>query len=138
MEIQERINQLMEDEAFAKEFSTVENANDVVALFAKNGIEVPEEVAAELFDPKTLVSDEDELSETTLENVAGGLWGGALFGGFVGGALGDGLGYAAGYLGGRLAGWDKKKSKAYAKKAAKFGKHIGTALGGAIGAATPV
>lgn len=117
MEIQEKISKLMENEAFVKAFEKVQTPDDVVVLFHENGVEVPLEIAEELFTP---LEDEDgELSLQELNDVAGG----KLFTAVLTNVYG-----AAGYLGGRLAGWSKKSSKAYAKKAAKVGTGFGMAF----------
>lgn len=111
MEIQAKIAALMEEEAFRTAFANAGNAQEVVDLFHANGVEVPLEIAQELFD-----REEEELSEDALENVAGG------------GKFSTALGYVyygAGYLGARLAGWDKKQSKSYASKCKVVGKVIG-------------
>lgn len=125
MEIQEKVNALLEKEEFAKAFEKVQNAQEVVDLFAAEGVEVPLDLAQELFEP--LVPD-GELDVTALEEVAGG--GGV--GAGIGTAIGNGIAYGAGYLGGRLAGWSKKKSKQYAKSCGKFGGALGGIIGGVL------
>ena len=112
MDIQERINKLMENEAFAEEFSKATNAKEVVELFGRNGIDVPMEIAEELFVPA--IHMDGELNEDDLDKVAGGAAFAAL-----GSAIGKGVFYGAGYLGRRLAGWSQSKSKNYAKAWAK-------------------
>ena len=126
MDIQEKINQLMEQKEFAEEFSKATNAQEVVALFGRNGVEVPAEIAEELFVPS--IHMDGELGEDALDDVAGG----GSFGAAVGGAIGNGIFYGAGYLGGRLAGWSKSKSKEYAKSCGKFGSALGGMLGGLV------
>lgn len=118
MEIQERIQKLMEVEAFRDAFAAVTNPQEVVDLFGANGIEVPYEIAEELFQP---VSGE-ELSADTLDDVAGGGAVGALAGGVVF--------YGAGYLGGRLAGWNQSKSHKYATSCSYFGAAFGGMISG--------
>lgn len=111
MDIQAKISALMENEEFRNAFAEVTNAQEVVALFHDNGVEVPLEIAQELFG-----NDGEELSAEELDNVAGG------------GKWSTGLGYVyygAGYLGGRLAGWDKNRSKSYANKCKTVGKVLG-------------
>ena len=124
MMIQEKINALMQQEAFAEAFKKATNAQDVVELFHNHGIEVPLQIAQELFAPTAEV----ELSEDDLDNVAGG----GSFGAAVGSAIGNGIYYGAGYLGGRLAGWSKTKSKNYAQSCGKFGSALGGMIGGLI------
>ena len=111
MDIQAKISALMENEAFRDAFANAANAQEVVALFGANGVEVPLEIAQELF-----ARNEEELSLEDLDNVAGG--------GKYSTALGY-VYYGAGYLGGRLAGWSKSKSKNYASKCQTVGKVLG-------------
>lgn len=121
MEIMDKINKLMENEEFRNAFAAVTDPQGVVELFGANGIEVPYNIAEELFQPE--LPEGEELSDEVLENVAGG------FGTSAGAAIGNGIFYGAGYLGARLAGWDDKKTKQYAKVCGG----VGAALGGAIG-----
>lgn len=123
MEIQDRVNLLMQNEEFAAAFGKAANAREVVDLFAAKGVEVPLETAQELFEP--LIPDGEELDEESLEDVSGG--GG--IGTYVGTAIGNGVFYGAGYLGARLAKWDKKKAKKYASACGKFGATLGAAIG---------
>lgn len=114
MDIQEKIRVLMENEEFVEAFRSATNAQEIVELFGSNGVEVPLEIAQELFE-----KEERDLNEEELDNVAGG------------GLISTGISwayYGAGYLGGRMAGWSKSKSKSYAKKCKIAGKIIGTAL----------
>ncbi|MBO7253297.1 MAG: hypothetical protein J6V25_11810 [Oscillospiraceae bacterium] len=121
MMIQEKINALMAQEAFAEAFRMATTAQEVVDLFHKHGIEVPLHIAQELFTP----TNEAELSEDDLDMVAGG---GAV-GKAIGSLVGGGVFYGAGYIGGRLAGWSKQKSKSYAKKCSKAGNVLGGLIG---------
>lgn len=111
MDIQAKISALMENEEFRSEFQKVTCPQEVVDLFQANGIEVPLEIAEELFR-----TEETELSEDALDDVSGG--------GKYSSALGY-VYYGAGYLGGRLAGWSKSKSKKYASKCQVVGKVLG-------------
>lgn len=122
MNVQERINELMQDSAFVEAFQAAKTPDEVVSLFGRNGIEVPVEIAQELFE--TNIQD-CELSENALDGVAGG----ALWATFLTNAY-----WCAGYLGGRLAGWNKQRSAAYAQKCS----YLGGALGGALDLATGV
>ena len=122
MNIQEKINSLMEKEEFRAAFEQVTSAQEVVDLFGSHGVEIPVDIAMELFE---VVPDGDELSEQKLEDVAGG----GTIGAGIGGAIGNGIYYGAGYLGGRLAGWSKKRSADYAKSCGKFGTAFGSMLG---------
>lgn len=122
MNIQERINELMQDSTFVEAFQAAKTPDEVVSLFGRNGIEVPVEIAQELFE--TNIQD-CELSENALDGVAGGgAWASCLSKAY----------WCAGYLGGRLAGWSKKRSADYAKKCS----YLGGALGGALDLATGV
>lgn len=111
MEIQAKISALMENEAFREAFANAGNAQAVVDLFGRNGVEIPLEIAQELFAP-----NDEELSVEDLDNVAGG--------GMYSTALGY-VYYGAGYLGARAAGWSKSKSKNYASKCKTVGKVLG-------------
>lgn len=124
MDIQNKINELMAQEAFAEAFKKVSSAQEVTELFAKHGIDVPADIAEELFVPE--VEMDAELNEDNLDEVSGG----GSFGAALGGAIGNGIYYGAGYLGGRLAGWSKSKSKEYAQSCGKFGSALGGMLGG--------
>lgn len=126
MDIQERINKLMEQKEFAEEFSKASTAQEVADLFGRNGVEVPVEIAQELFIPA--IHADGELNEEALDDVAGGG-----IGSIVGGAIGQQIFYGAGYLGGRLAGWSKSKSKEYATTCGKVGSVLGGIMGTAIG-----
>ena len=114
MTTQERINELMKDEAFVAAFEKVTSPQDVVDLFHDNGVEVPLNIAQELFQPEI---PEGELTDENLDQVAGG--------GLLSFAY-ENIMYGAGYLGARIAGWDKKKSQNYANKCKKFGSAYGT------------
>lgn len=122
MEIQEKINELMQKQEFVEAFQAVTSPEDVVDLFGRNGIEVPIEIAQELFQP---VNAEAELPEEALDNVAGG---------GIGSNLGSYVFWGAGYLGGRLAGWSPERSRRYASKCSKLGGVLGGAMEWAIGA----
>ena len=114
MEIQEKIQELMEKKEFVEAFGKVSNAQEVVELFGNNGVEVPVEVAQELFE-----QDERDLNEEELDEVAGGGW--------ISWGI-EAAYYGAGYLGGRLAGWSKKDSRKYAKNCQKIGGFLGDAF----------
>ena len=122
MEIQEKINELMQDKDFVEAFQNVSAPEEVVELFGRNGVEVPLAVAQELFQPVTV---EGELTENVLDDVAGG--------GFCGMA-GKAVFWGAGYLGARLANWDAAASRSYANKCSKIGGVLGSAMDWAIGA----
>ena len=123
--IQEKLNNLMKDEAFVEAYRKVEDPAELVRLFHEHGVDVPVEVAQELFEP--IVAD-GELLEEDLESVAGGGWAG----GVIGKAIGGPVAFGFGYLGGRLAGWSKVKSVNYASKCEKVGEVLGAGLVGAL------
>ena len=77
-----------------KAFQAAETPDEVVILFQRNGIEVPVEIAQELFE--TNIQD-CELSENALDSVAGG--GGGLWGSCLSNVF-----WRGGDIGGRLAG----------------------------------
>lgn len=126
MDIQEKINALMEKDEFRQEFENLVDPEGVVELFGRNGVEVPLEIAEELFMP--VLPEEGELSPDDLEDVAGGTWKGVK----TGAKIGKSIFYGAGYLGGRLAGWSKSKSASYANKCSYLGVGLGGALGGLV------
>lgn len=126
MDIQNKISELMANEAFVAEFSSATTPQDVVDLFGKNGVEVPVALAEELFDP-TLYA-EGELPEDMLDDVSGG----GKWGKCIGKALGKAAYYGAGYLGAKLAGYSKEESKKYAKKCGVVGGFLGGQLGNLI------
>ena len=114
MDIQEKIRVLTEDKEFVEAFQKTTNAQEVVDLYARYDVEIPVEIAQELFE-----QDMCELNEEELNEVAGG------------GLISFGVScvyYGAGYLGARLAGWSKSKSKSYAKKCKAVGSVIGKVL----------
>ncbi len=112
--IQEKIDALAKDEAFAEAYKKVETPAELVALFHKHGIEVPVEIAQELFEPIVL---DEELSEDDLENVAGG----GLLGGKIGKIIGGAVGYGCGYVISRSTGHSQKESLHIAKVCGKVG-----------------
>ena len=118
-----KLDELAHNESFQNEYQSVKTPDELVALFSRYGVEMPLEIAQELFESN--VADE-ELPEAALDQVAGG-------GGFWGTTL-TGVFWGTGYIGGRLAGRDKKKSRSYANSCSK----VGSFLGGALDAATGV
>lgn len=70
-----KFEELMNDVSFQEQLSAAAGPEEVVALFAAKGIDVPVEIAAEVFAP---VSADGELSEDALEDVAGGCLGGSI------------------------------------------------------------
>jgi len=121
-----KIDALYQNDGFEERLSNVASPNELVELFRENGVEIPMNIAEELFVPSTYKTA--ELNDEDLDNVSGG---GFTFGA-IGSAVGNGIFYAAGYLGARIAGWDSKKSKDYASKCGKFGAGFGGIIGGLI------
>ncbi len=79
------IEELMNDKEFAMQINKAASAEEVVALFAAKGVEMPLEIAKQAF-----TQPEGELNEEDLESVSGGL--------------------VVGYLCWRLMGYDRKTS----------------------------
>ena len=70
--------ELLTNVEFNRQVAAAKDAKEIVDLFAAKGIEVPVEIAQELFEQPA----EAELSPEALDNVAGGgAWGAALGGG---------------------------------------------------------
>ena len=70
--------ELLTNVEFNRQVAAAKDAKEIVDLFAAKGIEVPVEIAQELFEQPA----EAELSAEALDNVAGGgAWGAALGGG---------------------------------------------------------
>lgn len=118
-----KLDELAHNESFQAGYQSVKTPDELVALFSRYDVEVPLEIAQELFESNGI---DEELPEDALDKVAGGkgVWNSLLGGVFWG----------TGYVGARLAGWDKKKSMAYATGCSR----IGSCLGGALDAATGV
>jgi len=119
MNIEEKMNALMGNEEFERAFEQVKNADDVVALYARYGVEVPVEIAQELFE--SVPTTDSELLESDLENVAGG----GIIRAYVYSAIGWGLGYCNRYVYSRVKGDSRRvaeeKATKMAKKTAKAG-----------------
>lgn len=99
--------ELLNNKEFNEQVASAKNAEEVVALFAEKGVEVPLEIAQELFEEPSDLNG--ELSEEDLDNVAGGKWGGAILGGGVA------------YIVSRLTGKSRIKSAYAAGKHAYYG-----------------
>lgn len=67
-EIMDKVQALMQDEQFKTKLANAESMDDMAALFCNEGIQV---TGAEL-EEAVSQQDGDELSEDSLENVAGG------------------------------------------------------------------
>jgi predicted ribosomally synthesized peptide with nif11-like leader len=72
--MKEKLNELLQDEAFLQKLLAADSDTDVQTLLSENGVEL---TVAEIATIKTGVearisSDNEELSEEDLENVAGG------------------------------------------------------------------
>ncbi len=109
MKTEEKMDALMNDEEFNAAFARVKNAEDIVALYGRYGIEVPAEIAQELFEQ--VPAEDGELLESDLENVAGG----AIH--FAG--IGRAVVYGCTYVFSRLSGKSPSASKKAAGKAAE-------------------
>ena len=70
--MQEKLNALLEDEAFLNKMLNAENPEQVSALFAENGITMSAK-EVEILRSRLENADGAELSEDQLENVAGGV-----------------------------------------------------------------
>ena len=70
--MQEKLNALLEDEAFLNKMLNAENPEQVSALFAENGITMSAK-EVEILRSRLENADGGELSEDQLENVAGGV-----------------------------------------------------------------
>ncbi len=99
-----RINDAIEDEAFAAKVKNAQNANEIKALFLERGIEVDDEFARGAYEKMEDLKNGGELTAEELEMVSGGKkksgfnwWLHCVFGAVVGGA-------AAGGPGGAVAG----------------------------------
>ncbi len=99
--------ELLTNEEFNEQVAAAKNAEEVVTLFAAKGIEVPVEIAQELFEEPADMNA--ELDEETLNLVAGGAFWGAVVGG------------GAAYIYSRLSGKSRGKSIAAAIKHAGYG-----------------
>ncbi len=95
---------LLQDKELNEKVKQAKNADEVVALFAEKGVDVPKEIAQELFEPAEI--NESELDEEDLEAVSGG----GIFGSILGGGVA--------YLIKRLKGMSKAEA---AKAAIKWG-----------------
>jgi len=72
--------ELLTNVEFNQQVAAAKDAKEIVDLFAAKGIEVPMEIAQELFEQPA--EADGELSAEALDNVAGGgAWGAALGGG---------------------------------------------------------
>ncbi len=67
----EKIKELLVNEAFAAELEKVETVEEIKALFAAHGVQVTDEELTELIKQPAM-ADADELSEEDMEMVSGG------------------------------------------------------------------
>ena len=67
----EMMEELITNEEFNLQVSAAKNAQEVVELFAAKGVEIPMELAQELFEKPAA---DAELSADDLDDVAGGGW----------------------------------------------------------------
>jgi len=69
----EKLNTLLEDQDFIEKLTSAETDAEVQALLAENGVELTlEEINAVKKGVEARISEDGELSEDELENVAGG------------------------------------------------------------------
>lgn len=68
----DKLNTLLEDEAFINKILNAEDPEQVSALFAENGVTLSVK-EVEILRSRLENTDNDELSEDQLENVAGGV-----------------------------------------------------------------
>ncbi|MCI9633644.1 MAG: hypothetical protein HFH18_10485 [Ruminococcus sp.] len=68
----DKLNALLEDEAFINKILIAEDPEQVSALFAENGVTLSVK-EVEILRSRLENTDNDELSEDQLENVAGGV-----------------------------------------------------------------
>lgn len=68
----DKLNALLEDNAFIDKILNAENPEQVSALFAENGVTLSVK-EVEILRSRLENTDNDELSEDQLENVAGGV-----------------------------------------------------------------
>lgn len=68
----DKLNVLLEDEAFINKILNAEDPEQVSALFAENGVTLSVK-EVEILRSRLENTDSDELSEDQLENVAGGV-----------------------------------------------------------------
>lgn len=68
----DKLNTLLEDNAFIDKILNAENPEQVSALFAENGVTLSVK-EVEILRSRLENTDNDELSEDQLENVAGGV-----------------------------------------------------------------
>ena len=100
-----KFEELLTNVEFNQQVDAAKNAQEVVDLFAAKGVEVPMEIAQELFERPA----DAELSADDLDNVAGGgIWG-AVIGG------------SCAYVYSRLSGKSRTASAAAAIKHAGYG-----------------
>lgn len=68
----DKLNALLEDEAFINKILNAEDPEQVSAIFAENGVTLSVK-EVEILRSRLENTDSDELSEDQLENVAGGV-----------------------------------------------------------------
>lgn len=75
-QVEQRIAELMEDEAFLKEMLEAKSPEELVEVYERNNLVLgdisPEEAFAAVQAEKAKAEADDELSEDDLDNVAGG------------------------------------------------------------------
>ena len=100
-----KFEELLTNVEFNQQVAEAKDAKEVVELFAAKGIEVPMEIAQELFEQPA----DAELSADDLDNVAGG------------GAWGAVLGGGCAYIYSRVTGKNRAQAALAAAKHAAYG-----------------
>ena len=72
--VQQRIEELFNNEELINKFAEVKTPDELVSLFNENGVEFTDVSKEQLFDAFQKAKETDELSEDDLENVSGGFW----------------------------------------------------------------
>ena len=102
-----RMENLVDSEAFQKTLKSITTAEDMIRIFAQNGLEITAEDAEKFLQGRAKALEEDELAVDELDAVAGGK-SRCFFHGVADGAMGrrkesdSGFFYRLGYAYGRL------------------------------------
>ena len=102
-----RMEELFDSEAFQQTLKTVSTSEDMIRIFAENGVEIAAEDAEKFLQGRTKALENDELADDELDAVAGGK-SKCFFHGIVDGVTNkrkdsdSGIWYRLGYAYGRL------------------------------------
>lgn len=102
-----RMEELFDSEAFQQTLKSITTAEDMIRIFAQNGVEITAEDAEKFLQGRAEALENDELADDELDAVAGGK-SRCFFHGVVDGAMGrakesdSGFFYRLGYAYGRL------------------------------------